>query len=198
MKASNYIISSLVALCFLITSCSSNKFSKQITQIDSLNVVLDSSFSKLNSLDTSVVQSYYLKYSDNIKLIRNNFKEKEKEDEEIWSIITRYGMIKKPLRDFKKNFVKYSKEISISHKQLNDLKSDIKNNILTKDQIIQYIKEESEFVKYINVSVSGLMENTKIYFNQYLELNPKVEKYFQNAKSNNVIDNAIENDNDDD
>jgi len=142
--------------------------------------VLDSVNLKLNSLDTSVVQSYYKEYSKNIKLIKENFKEKN--DEEVWSVITRYGLLRKPLRDFKDHYIYYSKEISFSRKQLVNLKADIKNNILTEDKILKYLKDEAEYVKYYNLSVSGLMENTQNYYNQYLELNPKVEKFLSKNK----------------
>lgn len=180
----NYLIIFLVASCLLYTSCTSGKYAKQITKIDSLLIVLDSSFSKLNLLDTSVVESYYKVYVNNIKQIKNSFEKKD--NEEVWSVITRYGLLRKPLRDFKKHYTKYSKEISFTQEQLNNLKADIKNDVLSEDKISQYINDESEFVNYINFSVTGLIENTQKYFYQYLELNPKVEMFLSEGKIGNV------------
>jgi len=191
-KISALILSFLIALCLLSTSCSTDKYNKQISQIDSLNAVLDSALKKLNTLDTTVVQSHFKEYSKNIKIIRENFKEKD--NNEIWTVLTRYGMLKKPLRDFTNHYVKYSKQISFSRKQLSNLKADIKDNAVAKDKVLQYIGEEASFVNYIKISVSDLIENTQNYNNQFLELNPKVEKYFQNAKPSNVIDNNIDDD----
>jgi len=175
-----YLVFFLVASCLLITSCASDKHAKQITQIDSLLVVLDSSTLKLNLLDTSVVESYYKVYTNNIKQIKSSFDSKD--DDEVWSVITRYGLLRKPLRDFKKHHTKYSEEIAFTREQLINLKADIKNNVLSEEKIIKYISDESEFVNYINFSVAGLIENTQKYFNQYLELNPKVEMYLSEGK----------------
>jgi len=112
--------------------------------------------------------------------IKDNFDEKN--DDEVWRVITRYGLIRKPLRDFKKHYINYSEEIEFSKSQLTNLKADIKNNILTEDLIEQYIKEEAEFVNYLNLSVGGLMEITNNYYQQYLELNPLVEKFINEKK----------------
>jgi len=165
---------------FGFTSCHTDKFEKQYKQIDSLVGVLDTAYNKLNELDTSVVQSYYETYTQNIKHIKDNFDEKN--DDEVWRVITRYGLIRKPLRDFKKHYINYSEEIEFSKSQLTNLKADIKNNILTEDLIEQYIKEEAEFVNYLNLSVGGLMEITNNYYQQYLELNPLVEKFINEKK----------------
>ena len=155
-------------------SCSSNRFSHEINSIDSLISVLDSAHYKLNLLDTAVIQSSYDIYVKNIEQIREAFEEKK--DDEVWKVLTRYGLLRKPLRDFQKYYKKFSQEIDFSRMQLLNLKSDIKDNILDEAKIKMYMKEEAEFVKYIMLSVSNLMDMTQNYFNQYLELNPQIEK----------------------
>ncbi len=182
MRAVNVIKVFLLVLLLngLFCSCSHCSHSVYVEKIDSLLLVLDSSSKELNLIDTAVVSSDYKVYTQNLKLIRERFNDKE--NDSVWHVITRYGLIRKPLRDFKKHYINYSKEINVSQQQLKDLRTDIENNNIPADSIEIYFNEEAAFVKFISFSVKGLMETTTKYFNQFNELNPVVEKFIAEKK----------------
>ncbi len=170
----------ILLLNALLCSCNHQANVVFVEKIDSLFVVLDSSTKELNLIDTAVISSDYKTYTHNIKLIREQFNNKE--NDSVWHVITRYGLLRKPMRDFKKHYVNYGKEINVSREQLGDLRTDIENNNIPADSIEIYINEEAAFVKYIHFSVKGLMETTARYYNQFKELNPIVEKFLAEKK----------------
>lgn len=167
------LIPALLAL-LATTSCGTDKHSGELNRIDSLLAVLDTAETMLNSIDTTQTIASYKVYAVNILKIREGFQSRE--DSLVWSVITRYGLLRKPLRDYKKHFVNFSNEIETSRKQLDDLKADIRKNIIKTEQIEGYTADEAAFVNYIYLSVKSITENTRMYLDMYIELNPQVEK----------------------
>jgi len=182
MSAVN-IVKALLGLLLinaLLSSCNHRANVVFVEKIDSLIVVLDSSTKELNLIDTAVISSDYKIYTHNIKLIREQFNNKE--NDSVWHVITRYGLLRKPMRDFKKHYINYGKEINVSREQLQDLRADVEKNNIPADSIEIYINEEAAFVTYIKFSVKGLMETTTRYYNQFKELNPIVEEFLAQKK----------------
>jgi len=170
---------SSVFLLFL-QSCSSESKTEDINRIDSLVTVLDSLQIMLNTIDTAEIQIAYKIYAKNIEKIRTAFDEKN--DKDIWQVLTRYGLSRKPLRDYMKHYNNYMSDIQLSYKQLNALKKDIKANVLKDEEIKKYTSDEAEIVRFLHISVSHLVENTKRYYDVYLELNPQVETLLSEDK----------------
>jgi len=167
-----------LSFVFVFNSCNSIKYQKEIAHIDSLLAVIDSSYINLNSLDTAAIKEHYSIYVENLKLLRETFTDKD--DDNTWSIYTRYGLIRKPLRDFQKHFDNFTYEIDKSKEQLTILKLNIIKKPFKPHLIKKYIEDEEVFVSYIKISVDNLMENTKKYNDMFLELNPKVEALLNN------------------
>jgi DNA polymerase I-like protein with 3'-5' exonuclease and polymerase domains len=173
-------------ICFLLiasigfTACKNNKHVKEIKAVDSLYTVIDSIEKTLASIDTNNIRLTYKTYSENINLLKKNFKDKK--EDSVWSVMTTYGIIKKPLKSFINDYPDFYSEIEYSRHQLDSLKIDINAGNIKDDKIAEYTKTESEAVynlkQQVEISVSTAKERLKLYDS----LNPKVIKVIAKLK----------------
>jgi len=161
------------------SACSSHKYTEELNRIDSLLTVVEHAEIKLNTIDTAVISSDYQIYTNNLAHVRTSFSEKE---DDSWGYLTRYGLIRKPLRDFNRHYVTFMKEIEETRSQLNILRENIKRQKINEEDIPRYINDEAAFVDYIHLSVENLIDITTSYHEQFKELNPKVETYIGKAE----------------
>ena len=163
-------------------SCNNNKYKKEISKIDSLYIIIDSIEKTLSTIDTVNIRNIYKEYSENINEIKENFNDKK--EDSVWSVITNYGVIKTPLKNYVNDFRGYYNEIKFSKKQLDDLKADIKDGNIKEEKISDYTKNETEAViklkELVEINVNGVKEKLKLFDS----LNPKVIKIINNLKKN--------------
>lgn len=191
-------------ICFLLivslgfAACKNNKHVKEIKAIDSLSTVIDSIALTLSSIDTNKIRITYKTYSDNINLIKNNFKDKK--EDSVWSVITTYGIIKKPLKSFINDFPVFYSEIEFSRQQLDSLKIDINNGDIKDNKIAEYTKTEAEAVISLKQEVEISVKTTKDRLKLFDSLNPKVnrviEKLKKEGKGTSTSDDSEEEDDD--
>lgn len=187
MKKGITILIGIAILFTGISSCTSTKNHPQLSTIDSLNLVLDTLEKTLNSVDSAKVNKTFSEYQGNIKKIKEYFDDKK--DDSTWSTITVYGVIRKPLKEYKKNISVFSENILYSRKQLDSLKSDIKANNIPEDKIKEYTKAEVDAVYSLKQQVNIIIPHTLETLHLFDSLNPKVikiiEKLEKTGKKNN-------------
>jgi len=173
-------------ICFLLiasigfTACKSNKHVKEIKAVDSLYTVIDSIEKTLAGIDTTQIRKTYKTYLDNIGLLKKNFKDKK--EDSVWSVMTTYGIIKKPLKSFISDYPGYYSEIEYSRNQLDSLKIDINSGNIKDDKIAEYTKTEAEAVNSLKQQVEISVNITKDRLKLYDSLNPKVIKVIEKLK----------------
>ncbi|MFA4851850.1 MAG: hypothetical protein WC599_04965 [Bacteroidales bacterium] len=177
------IITFILPLCFL--ACKSGKHAKEIKTIDSLYTVIDTIEKNLNSADTIKVKDVFEEYMKNIGQIRDCFNDKK--GDTTWKIITPYGIIRKPLKNFLNDYSGLYEEIRYSRKQLDNLKADIEGENIQKDTISEYTINEVTSVnrlkQIVNFSVDGVQKNLKLFDS----LNPKVIQLIEQLKKDGKI-----------
>lgn len=175
-KLLTVILISTVAFC----GCGGKKHPRITAKIDSLYIVIDSIEKNLFSTDTVIIKKAFEEYSTNIGLIRDNFNDKK--EDSVWSVITTYGLIRKPLKDFIRNYPGYYKEIKYSRNQLDSLKADIENGNIEENKVKEYADYEADAVNslkiLVDISVNGAKEKLKLFDS----LNPKVIKVIDKLK----------------
>jgi len=162
------------------TACKSNKHVKEIKAIDSLYTVVDSIEKTLSVIDTNEIRLTYKTYSDNISLLKKNFHDKK--EDSVWSVMTIYGNIKKPLKSFINDFPDFYNEIVFSRQQLDSLKIDINNGTIKDDKIAEYTKTEAESVNNLKLQVEISVKTASDRLKLYDSLNPKVIKVIEKLK----------------
>ncbi|NTW33933.1 MAG: hypothetical protein HGB12_15180 [Bacteroidetes bacterium] len=170
------------ALCSSVffISCNNIDHSKEIKKIDSLYTVIDSIEGKIIKADTAKIRTVFNEYLNNIGLIKENFNDKK--DDSIWKVITTYGIIRKPIKDFLKKYPDYYDEIKFSRKQLDSLKTDLKNDKIPENKISEYTKTEADAVNSLmqQVTVSTDVVNARLQL--FDSLNPKVINVIKKLK----------------
>jgi DNA polymerase I-like protein with 3'-5' exonuclease and polymerase domains len=175
----NFIYLLLIA-AIGFTACTSNKHVKEIKAVDSLYTVVDSIEKILSGIDTNKIRLTYKEYSENISLLKSNFKDKK--EDSVWSVMTTYGIIKKPLKSFINDFPGFYSEIEFSRHQLDSLKIDINSDNIKADKITEYTKTEAEAVYSLRQQVEISVNTTRERLKLFDSLNPKVIKVIEKLK----------------
>jgi DNA polymerase I-like protein with 3'-5' exonuclease and polymerase domains len=172
-----FILWMILPLAF--TSCKSGKHAKEVATIDSLYTVIDSVERSLQSIDTAGVKKAVKEYSENIGKIKENFADEDRKDEDLWKTITTYGVVKKPLKTFVKEYPGFYREIRFSRKQLDSLKYDIRNGNIADTNIIKYTKDEANAVNDLRMQVMSSVKITAANFKLCDSLEPSVRKVIE-------------------
>lgn len=162
----------LFAILTISISCKNTKNHPQLATIDSLNLVIDTIEKTINTVDSAEVTKTYVEYQKNIKQIKLYFND-QKEDS-LWSTITAYGVIRKPLKEYKKNISEFFNNIKYSRKQLDSLRTDIKADNISEEKVKAYTKSEAEAVNSLNQQVKIIIPHTVEMMHLFDSLNPKV------------------------
>lgn len=167
------VVSAVFFGLLIFSSCTSTEYAEEIKKIDSLLIVLDDSEVLLNKIDTNEITEHFEIYLNNLERIRDHFTDRD--DEEAWSIYTRYGLLRKPLRDYRKNYHEYMGEVRYARQQLAALRDNLQRNALEPEQVEEYMHEEMTFVEYIRLSSENLYNNTSLYHGMFIDLTPKID-----------------------
>jgi len=142
MKRINFY---LIAVIFVFSSCRPAYVRQGIKQIDKLMDNVYEVDTKLNSLDTAALKSKYSDYLETISFFKSL--EEDVYSPEEWTVMTQYGQIRKPLRNFIQQLPAFYRESAYSKSQLQDLKHDLKKKQIKRDLFEQYIAKENDAVK---------------------------------------------------
>lgn len=176
-KRTFYLFS--IGISFILTACTGNHHNDKFAKIDSLNMVLDETVLIFEEMNIDSISMLFSVFQDNSEKIKEYY---TKEDEEGWEIICRYTDLKKPFR----NVVEYNdnirKELNYSRQQLDSLKYDLRNNILTEELVIRYLSEEEKAIGTLHKMISNNLSTSKIIIEDFDSLNTLVEEIIEDIK----------------
>jgi Skp family chaperone for outer membrane proteins len=165
-------------------ACKSNKHAKEIATIDSLYTVIDSIQKTLSTIDTVKIRKVVKEYTASISQIKENFKDENRKDEDLWKTITTYGIVKKPLRNFNRDFPAYYREIKFSRKQLDSLRADLKDGNIEEEKAPKYTKDEALAVNELKQKIESTVKVTQENLKLFDSLTPHVSKIIEELKKN--------------
>lgn len=166
----------IILICFVVyfsvIACKPLYIKQGIVSIDSLATRLNETRIAISSLDTFAIQQKYSQYSESIKRIKNfpddNFNSEE------WKILGQYGQIRKPLKNFTLGMKGFYTEAEYSTRQLENLKFDLKNKLLSPEIFEEYFKKEKDAVQNFISQFQILHEEAVSQLNSFDTLYPKV------------------------
>lgn len=143
----------------LLFSCgNSSKYAKEIKQLDSISVALDS-FSKLfYAIDTSAINQRLKQIGTNLKVIDENIKDTV--SFETATVLSEYSSCRKPFRTIIQQYYIYIDNIITAKKQLADLRHDLKIEKIENTKINEYITSE---ITATNKLINELNVNNEIF-----------------------------------
>ena len=177
-------------ILLIITSLSfnacKNAFEKEAGQIDSLMAIVKDTENALLSVDTSRVFSTTRQMQKDIADINSVA---DTLDKETAFKLADYYSSKKQLYQLTSNYATYNTKINLAKKQLNDLKQDLNNGLITKEKFSDYYRTEQMAVVELNNEINRAINGLEVRL-QKMELNRAeiadiIEKRKLKAEQNN-------------
>jgi len=103
-------------------------------------------------------------------------------------VMTQYGQIRKPLRNYIRKMPDFFAELAASTMQLDNLKYDLKGKFITEEQFHQYYQKEKEALKFFEESFRIHYNSASVHFLRYDTLNPLMNTIIENIESNSNKD----------
>ena len=166
----------LIPYCFIavlfFASCSNLDISKELRQIDSLNIVIDNTekFFELirkaeerNKEMDFKLKTLQLKYKDTL-----SFEESQ--------ILTDYHLNRKVYEKYIKQIGKATKEIEQLRRQLTALKHDLENDLISKAEFVDFIIEEQQDIAANYNKTKEYYDTVEKYEDMYNMMTPLVDE----------------------
>lgn len=162
-----------LAMLSVLYGCKNEEKETNIKQIDSLLTVKSDLLNQIETIDFDSVNLYYsLIMKDNEILKRKLFglpsSEKMKKN------LIDYGTIEKGFKKIPKRMQEFKKELEISEKQLNDLKSDVENDLLEAEDFQTYFNEEKAVLDRISGEINNILKVLNDQIRNFHELKPVI------------------------
>jgi hypothetical protein len=173
----------LIALIIItLSACKTTENPEKMQKVDSLMFVIQNIDSIFQSLDSAKVTDSYSEYELTIKEFGKYFTD---ERDTNWNTITSYAEIKKPLRNFLRQYRDFREEIEFSKKQLTTLKNSISEGIIPSDSIDYYIDSESGAVKMLEQCLVFVVNDAGAELARFDSLQPTMLKLVEIYKNLN-------------
>lgn len=128
-------------------------------------------------LDTNHVRDVYTYYLSTLDSIRKYFVEKESEEQ--WNLMTRWGLVKKALKVYLDNYAAVQKDFQFSYKQLSDLRHDLRYRLISREAFERYMKEEKEANDNLINRARMYVDNANYSLSIFKEYKPKIDSLIQ-------------------
>lgn len=139
----------------LFTSCK-KQYKEQNKKIDSLLEELQQSNRTLTAVDTVTVFELADKVKSDLQLLHQMVDTLELESAEI--IADAYGERNK-LFYFKDNYSLFTKELNVSNQQVNKLKQDLNNDLLSDEKFNEYYQQEKAIIVNLNEKIAQVVKD---------------------------------------
>lgn len=180
----NRISISLLTLALLLSvfSCKTSDNQISIQKIDSLLTVVQRADSLFLSIDSTKVSESFSSFEATSKEFGKYFTD---EQDSNWTTITSYANIKKPLRNFLRQYPDLRHEIDYSQHQLLSLKESLKAKKIPEDSVDYYVDSETGAVFMLEQSLSFIVNDAAIELRRYDSLQPLMISLLEMYKKRN-------------
>jgi len=160
-------ISFIVSICFLLTtSCNkSDKYTKEIKQLDSIMIAIDSSFKILKQIDTSQAGKNLKEIKNNLKTIETNLKDTLNYENAM--LLSEYRSCKKPFQIIVDKCDYYYNELNTAKKQVDNLKHDLSIEKIDASNVNSFMSNEFTYAGKTIESIHLLHTISKMYFEKF-------------------------------
>jgi hypothetical protein len=179
-KTFAFILNVLIILLF--SACNhSDKYTKEIKQLDSLSMMLDSAEMKIIKIDTLKINKYTIEIKTNLRDFEVNNKDSISNGNTI--LLSDYGRCYNPLIELNKAYSEQKHEIEESKEQIENLIHDLKINKVDEKKVTDYFMDE-RLAANKSIQMVIAMENVyQLYVKKYDEYNPKILDYIKKIKT---------------
>lgn len=165
------IFTVIIAFGLLIQSCSS--FKKEVKEVDSLIKILNGTKELILSVDTAEVFPLKREVKKNLQNLQAY---KDTLDRESAFLMSDYHSYRKTLYFISDNYYRFIAEVELSEKQLNDLKKDMNNGAITKENFVKYFEAEQAIIVDLNTKISKAVNGLEIIIREIKKIQPQVDE----------------------
>ncbi len=163
----------IIVFVLTIISCKPTYVRKGIKQINLEKEQLIENYNYFQNIDSIQIQKLYEAYFDKIDTINTYFKDQYSDG--AWKIMTDFGQIKGSLKPYIKNAHKIHGEYLYSLQQLVDLERDLKEKLITKEQVEIYLMSEKNANKQLIDKSKLMVDNVSRGVVNYHNLTPRID-----------------------
>ncbi len=177
----------LIVCCVLIVACDQTKYSKEISQIESMENRLDSVEKILLNIDTLGFTEAGQKFFDNLNFVQQAYTEtSDTMPRDVAMLMSDYRSLKKPSKGFMSRFFSVNEELKFSKEQLRDLKEDLEHNRMEAELVKKSLQDESLAVENVISDIEGLRLSAEYTRENRARLEPRIDSLIQVIKTKGI------------
>lgn len=169
----------LLAGCsaFILAACDPAKeFEKEIKTIDSCLTELDKIEELYNGIQFDSLKYMVTHVLDNEAKMKEYYVA-DTVDMMLGSYMNSCKGVRKSMSDVDGNKIRFAQEIGALDTQFTNLKQDILNGVLSKEEIDKYLSVEMNDLKVFSISFYSFYDNQKNQSAVFYEASPKIDEY---------------------
>lgn len=164
----------LAAMIIAFSSCQNPEQKARLEKIDSLDTKLDSIETAINSLDSAKVAKRFNRVQENAGRL-----DSVTSGEADSALMAANEKTEETFRRYLSNIERLKQELSYSYEQLDSLRFDVENELLTQNDFKNYFDDESSAVNYLKDKSFYIVNTTKRKMNSFDSLQTEVERYIK-------------------
>lgn len=180
MKPVLKILFSIPILASVFSCNSPGRYTKEISLVDSINIILSSADSLLRSVDTAGMEKISLTISAELKIINEKSSDTLSKDDAV--LFDNYNGVEVVLEKSYSMIFVLLKNLKYSQLQVANLLGDLKKNIAEETKVKSIIEKERESAEKIHESSIVLSSAVKENGLLFDSLNARVKSYIQALK----------------
>lgn len=159
----------LVFLLFSLVSCQTKTNNLQVSRVDSISFRMEETAKVYYEIDTLKIDSFYT-------IVLFNFNRLGKmKIQESNELLLNYGTLKKGFKEFIKRRPYTLEELEFCRKQINDLREDAENGLLTDEDFELFLKHEANASQSLRVQMSYYQARIAAQVKKFEQLNPRID-----------------------
>ena len=178
-----FLIGSIAAMLVIsglvLTSCKNESQKKGLAKVDSLLLQVDTAALKLSQVNVDTLKHKFKLFKQYNGLLTENFAEVK--TEENFQRICLYRYVKKTFDLMISEYPDFLKNIDTARMQLNNLKEDIGNDLLTEKEIQSYCELERLNVKDLRDKITFRVDNAIKEEANFDTIHPMIVKWVDEA-----------------
>lgn len=171
-----------ISTLFILIACGS-KHSEDVEKVEVLQARLASLENTFHSVSVDDVKEAREAYNDNMRKVKTYYFS-DTIDREFTSLLNSYKGIKNSTGNLEFDYQSNMTNIDFMKKQLEDLHTDIENNVLPKDSIAIFIQQESLNLEQLSENVGNYVINADYAIGLHDSLSHKIAEYMKPYEAN--------------
>lgn len=171
-----------IIICIAFVACNQEE-QKKLKKVEGLESVLEGTQEVLYQVDTARAFQYRRNLMKDVQTVQAHIDTIGKEKA---VYISNYNSLSKAFNRFRKKYPEFQKEIAFSEKQLENLKTDIKNDKIPEGKFSEYYQSEMDAIVQLNSSVERSVNGLKVVLDKYEEMRPEVLEFIKKLDTTKV------------